>query len=204
MNTKNNRRSQETDEAIIRAAFEAMLMGGKQISRITVREICERAHINRSTFYAHYMDVYDLFERVELQMAQMCRESIMSNVSGGFRGMMTGMFKFVLEYKDFYQIYFSEVGRASHIIELMIAPFQEQVKGVKSADMGFGISSEADYHFAFFTAGVTSMLVFWLQGNCKESPEQLFDILARVYGDNSMFRKWTGSTLPLDSSREKC
>ena len=39
MNTKNNKRSQNTDEAIIRAAFEAMLLGGKQISKITVREI---------------------------------------------------------------------------------------------------------------------------------------------------------------------
>lgn len=192
MNTKNNRRSQETDEAIIRAAFEAMLMGGKPISRITVREICEIANINRSTFYAHYMDVYDLFEKVEMQMAEMCRESIMSNVSGGFRGMMEGMFRFVLEYKEFYQIYFSEVGRVSHIIELMIVPFQEQVKGVKSSDMGFGIAGEADYHFAFYTAGVTSMLALWLQGNCKETPDQLFDILSRVYGGDSMFRRWMG------------
>ena len=69
MNTKNNKRSQNTDEAIIRAAFEAMLLGGKQISKITVREICEKAGINRSTFYAHYTDVYDLFERVELKCA---------------------------------------------------------------------------------------------------------------------------------------
>lgn len=193
MNTKNNKRSQNTDEAIVRAAFEAMLMGGKQISKITVREICEIANINRSTFYAHYLDVYDLFERVELHMAGMCRDSIMSNVSGGFRGMMTGMFQFVLEYKEFYQIYFSELGRASHIIELMTAPFQEQVRGVKSADMGFGIDGEADYHFSFYTAGVTSMLALWLQGNCKETPEQLFEVLTRVYGENSMFRRWSGS-----------
>ncbi len=47
MNTKNNKRSQNTDEAIIRAAFESMLLGGKQISKITVREICEKAGINR-------------------------------------------------------------------------------------------------------------------------------------------------------------
>lgn len=192
MNTKNNKRSQSTDEAIVRAAFEAMLMGGKQISKITVREICEIAHINRSTFYAHYLDVYDLFERVELHMAEMCRESIMSNVSGGFRGMMEGMFRFVLEYKEFYQLYFSEPGRASHILELMTAPFQEQVRGVKSADMGFGLEGEADYHFSFYTAGVTSMLALWLQGNCKETPEQLFEVLTRVYGENSMFRRWNG------------
>lgn len=192
MNTKNNKRSQETDEAIIRAAFDAMLIGGKQISRITVREICERANINRSTFYAHYMDVYDLFEKVEMQMAEMCSERIMGSTSGGFKGMTERMFSFILEYKEFYQIYFSELSRVSHIIEVMVAPFKEQIEDMKSAGLGNGIPGEIEYHFAFFTAGFTSILVLWLAGNCKETPSELFDIMMRVYGDNSLFRTWMG------------
>ena len=53
MNKPNNKRSRNTDEAIIHAAFAAMVEGKKPVSKITVREICERAQINRSTFYAH-------------------------------------------------------------------------------------------------------------------------------------------------------
>lgn len=193
MNTKNNKRSQETDEAIVHAAFEAMLMGGKQISKITVREICERANINRSTFYAHYIDVYDLFEKVEMQMAEMCSERMMDSASGGFRGMTEGMFTFVAEYKEFYQIYFSELNRVSHIIEMMIAPFKNRIEDMKNSVMENGIPGEVEYHFAFFTAGVTSMLAQWLAGNCKETPQQLFDILARIHSENSLFRTWMGS-----------
>lgn len=188
MNTKNNRRSRETDEAIIRAAFEAMLMGGKQISKITVREICERAGVNRSTFYAHYMDVYDLFEKVELQMAEMCSERI--RAAYGFRSIMMGVFEFILEYKEFYQIYFSETNKISHLIGMMTLPFREQVKDLSTQDLGYGVKSEAAYHFRFFTAGVGALIGYWLDGNCAESPRELCDILVRQYSDSSIFRRW--------------
>ena len=36
------------------------LIRQKSISKITVKEICEFAQINRSTFYKYYADPYDL------------------------------------------------------------------------------------------------------------------------------------------------
>ena len=36
------------------------LMKEKPISKITIKELCEKADINRTTFYAHYTDQYDL------------------------------------------------------------------------------------------------------------------------------------------------
>lgn len=188
MNTKNNKRSQNTDEAIVRAAFETMLMGGKQISRITVREICEKAGINRSTFYAHYTDVFDLFERVELHMAEMCSERIAN--SGSFRDILCRMFEFILEYKDFYQIYFSEINKVSHLMEMMVMPFSSQISEITSENMGFGVEAEASYHFRFFSAGMSAVMAYWLERNCQESPAEIVDIVMRVYSENSLVRKW--------------
>ena len=37
----------------------------KSFKNITVREITERAQVNRSTFYAYYKDVYDILEQSE-------------------------------------------------------------------------------------------------------------------------------------------
>lgn len=192
MNTKNNKRSQNTDEAIIRAAFEAMLMGGKPISRITVREICEKANINRSTFYAHYMDVYDLFEKVELQMAEMCGERMLDKAPGGFMAMLESVFEFTLEYKEFYQIYFSEVNKVSHLMQVMVMPFKDKVEEIASQDMGHGVEDESSYHFYYFTAGIGAVMALWLQRNCKETPKELCDIIQREYGEGSMFRRWMG------------
>ena len=42
-------------------------MKTKPINKITVKEICEMAEINRATFYKRYLDVYDLLEKIETQ-----------------------------------------------------------------------------------------------------------------------------------------
>nr|WP_246943618.1 TetR/AcrR family transcriptional regulator [Bacillus pinisoli] len=41
------------------------LLKDKPISSITIKEICERADINRSTFYSHYANQYDLLGSIE-------------------------------------------------------------------------------------------------------------------------------------------
>lgn len=48
----------------IKEAFYTLLEK-KSIKRISVREPCELAEINRATFYKHYADVFDLMEKLE-------------------------------------------------------------------------------------------------------------------------------------------
>lgn len=40
------------------------LLQNKPVARISVTELCRRAGVNRSTFYAHYLDIYDLQDKV--------------------------------------------------------------------------------------------------------------------------------------------
>ena len=47
------------DEALI------SLLDKKSIEFITVKEICEKASVNRSTFYLHYTDIYQMLESIE-------------------------------------------------------------------------------------------------------------------------------------------
>ena len=56
------------------------LMQAKPVAKITVTEICERAGINRATFYAHYNDPTDLLQSIERELiddiSDMTRPSI--------------------------------------------------------------------------------------------------------------------------------
>ena len=54
---------------LLRRAFTQLLLE-KPIQNITVRELCEKAQVNRGTFYLHYKDIYDLMESIETQMTQ--------------------------------------------------------------------------------------------------------------------------------------
>lgn len=58
-----NRRVQFTKNALREAMIE--LITEKPLTSITVKDVCARADINRSTFYLHYKDVDSLLVEVE-------------------------------------------------------------------------------------------------------------------------------------------
>ncbi|WP_159723009.1 TetR/AcrR family transcriptional regulator [Enterococcus sp. CSURQ0835] len=51
----------------IKIAFTELLKE-KGIENLTVMEIARKAEINRGTFYAHYVDKYDLMEKLEMEI----------------------------------------------------------------------------------------------------------------------------------------
>jgi AcrR family transcriptional regulator len=53
----------ETKDKIRNAFFE--LYAEKKIDRISIKEITDRAQLNRGTFYVYYKDIYDLLEKTE-------------------------------------------------------------------------------------------------------------------------------------------
>lgn len=61
-------RIEKTEKAIKNAFIE--LRSQKPLEKVTVTELCRLACINKSTFYAHYEDVYDLSDALEEEMVQ--------------------------------------------------------------------------------------------------------------------------------------
>lgn len=59
-------------KANIRAAFW-QLYRQKEIGRITVNEVIALCGVNRSTFYRHYKDVYEILEEIERELLQKTR-----------------------------------------------------------------------------------------------------------------------------------
>ncbi len=62
MNKPNNKRRKESQEKIEKVFLN--LIQAKEINEISVTEICKLAKINRSTFYANYLDVYNLSDKI--------------------------------------------------------------------------------------------------------------------------------------------
>ena len=46
----------------------AELLKEKSLKEITVKELVEKVDINRSTFYLHYADIYDMMEKIENEL----------------------------------------------------------------------------------------------------------------------------------------
>ena len=52
------------------------LMQHKPINKITVKEVCARAEVNRATFYAHFSDCFDLLARMEDELFAQFEQSM--------------------------------------------------------------------------------------------------------------------------------
>ena len=50
-----------------KSIFDAFvnLRSKKELRKITVKELCEKALINKSTFYTYYEDMFDLSDKIE-------------------------------------------------------------------------------------------------------------------------------------------
>lgn len=68
MKVQNKNRSSAKTQRLIKAVFAEMLSEYKEISRISVSELCARAEISRSTFYTHYDDTYSVAEDYENEL----------------------------------------------------------------------------------------------------------------------------------------
>ena len=54
----------------------ARLMQKKSIKEITVKELVDEVDINRSTFYLHYTDIYQMLEKIEEEAMLEIREAL--------------------------------------------------------------------------------------------------------------------------------
>lgn len=68
MKAKNLNNSSRKTNRLIKNVFAEMLSEYKEISRISVSELCARAEISRGTFYSHYDDIYGVAEDYENEL----------------------------------------------------------------------------------------------------------------------------------------
>lgn len=59
-------RIEKTRQSIVNAFIA--LRSQKPLEKITVKELCEKAFINKSTFYSHYSDLYGLSDSLETEI----------------------------------------------------------------------------------------------------------------------------------------
>lgn len=62
-------------QAAIKSAF-IHLLKKKPLRKITIKELCEEANINKSTFYTYYKDIYHLMDSLRQEVIAMIVSSI--------------------------------------------------------------------------------------------------------------------------------
>lgn len=169
MNVKNNRRRRESQEKIERVFIELLQTRG--INDITVSDIIKITGLNRSTFYANYIDIFDLAdktrEKLEVEFSDLFANYDYFNERTG----ALKMFRHIKENQIFYKTYFKLCYDDKHLISIY---------DVKRAEKEH-IDRNIKYHIEFFRNGLNAIIKLWLAGGCQESPEEMADVLKTEY-----------------------
>jgi len=169
MNTPNNRRKRESQDKIEKTFLQ--LIQKKNIENISVSDICKITGLNRSTFYANYIDIYDLVEKVKLRMGEEFANTQYSKNSKQDHQGYINMFTEIKENQLFFKTYF----KLEDISKSPINIFNKEL-AQKYYD-----NKHIDYHIEFFRAGLNAVIKKWLNSGCKETPEEIAEILRSEY-----------------------
>ena len=71
---KNDARARYT-QRVLKESF-LLLLREKPVNKITVKEVCELAELNRATFYAHYSDCFALMDKIEQELLDAFEQSL--------------------------------------------------------------------------------------------------------------------------------
>ena len=173
MNTENNKRRKKSQDKIEKIFLQ--LIQKKNIEDISVSTICELANLNRSTFYANYIDIYDLAIKVQENMEVEFANFQLSNNSKQDPNGYLNMFKHIKDNQIFFKTYFKleEISKNT--------PTQYRIElAERYYDNKF-----IDYHIEFFRAGLNAVIKKWINGGCKETPEEINEIIISEYKNKS-------------------
>ena len=176
MNKPNNKRKKESQEKIEKAFIE--LIQTRNVEEITVTDICNITGLNRSTFYANYLDIYDLVDKIKVKMIEDFFDIYKEEAANQYHSYdFLKLFYHIKENQLFYKTYFK-----------LNLDLTDSVKYIdaKEVDRFFTDSKNIDYHIEFFKAGLNAIIKKWLSNGCKESPEEIVNILKIEYAKKEL------------------
>lgn len=152
----------------------------KPIEKISVKEICEKAELNRSTFYLHYTDQFDLLKDIEndviIQTGECLKDvkrdaSTKTYIATFLRNIRDNkdIFKALLSIEDFQQFFIEN--------------------SLEYTKAGIGLnesnSTKESLIYAFLLNGSLAMIKNWLDSDFSIDENELADLIYRL-SDNAI------------------
>ena len=179
---KHNRRANKTKRAICSAFAE--LLSEKELHKITVQELVDKADIGRATSYNHYLDVYDLYEKTEKETMTEIAFIALELGEQPAEEFFKKLLDYMSENRAVFKMIFSPIinVRINTDFTLMIEGVFRQVESEKTG------SNIDDQHLAYRSRyraqGCLAVLSMWVEGGFIEPKEFIVETITEL--DNSI------------------
>lgn len=158
------------------------LMQTRHISKISVKMLCETADINRSTFYAHYSDPYDLLRQLELEVIaefeSYLNQQKMTEASDSTVEVLRQLLEYAAQNADLFKVLLSENGDSEFDRDIMALAQQQILSNLKNDQNIDRRTSE--YLQCFIATGALKILQKWIQDGLVETPQQIAEFTLKL------------------------
>lgn len=163
---------------VIRESFIALLKE-KPIAKITVKEICTGADINRATFYAHYADPYALLHEIEESLIHDVQQYLTENAETDDVAMLSKIFQYIRANADMCPVLLSDY--SDTYFQRLLRELVEHALGLKLR--GGSAFSEEDSAFVltFVLTGCVGIIRQWLSSGMAKSDLALAQLIIRLF-----------------------
>ncbi|WP_101845369.1 TetR/AcrR family transcriptional regulator [Halobacillus sp. Marseille-P3879] len=172
MNEKLDRRRKYTRKVLKESLIT--LLSQKPITDITVKEVCELADINRSTFYSHYADHYDLLSKIEEEIMEDMNQYLYS-CSYEFEEESIQMTEKILQYVTENKLMFQTLlnKEAAPSFEKRMMELTRQFMMNNWMMDNYGKREESKYLSTFVISGAIHVIKDWLENDMDRSPKEM-------------------------------
>lgn len=180
MKKKENQRIKFTKALLKNSLIE--LMHTKSINKITVKELCENADINRSTFYLYYTDQFALLKEIEEELLLNAKEHL-KKIDSDLNNLH--YLKELLYYmKANFDIFYTLLCRQENM------SFQTSFINTSIGNLKINLNLQCDektsnYIYRYVTMGSLSLITKWFEADFDLSPEDLAEMIFRL-SDNAV------------------
>lgn len=176
---KRNRREEYTLRVIRESFLE--LLKKKPIEKIRVGELCEKADINRSTFYRHYVDLYALLDSIVEECHHDLFHKVISTIdfSGEFEkdgySYILQMCSLTDQNKELYRMLLFGHTKTHFMQKVIDTSFQLYFG--KHTSSSYLSAPEVYLHYQYLIHGIVGVWISWLQENCDLPKEKVAQVI---------------------------
>lgn len=166
------------------------LLEKKDFEFITVKEICEKAEVNRSTFYLHYETVGDLLEESVQYMIDKFMNTYPYDSEKFIHSIKSADLKdLYLVTPKFLKPYLTSILENKKLFSTFLLKadslrleqhYNKMFTNVLNPILNrFNIpENKQKYMLTFYVRGIIAIIDEWLKGNCTENIDFIIDIIA--------------------------
>lgn len=183
MNHKNNKRSEATKNKIKQTLIE--MLKEEDLNKITVLSLCEKANINRSTFYNHYSSPKaillgmqkEFLNTVSTQLTEASKVTPEWDKQS-MKLLITTINEYIQDNLETCRV----LGNRNLCPNMASMLFNDEIvqKHMEHFIHGDYVNEQKEYLYDFIFHGYFNTLSSWMKRDCDLSPQELAELLENI------------------------